>query len=152
MSTLISGWLTQLSEVEEYTDCISAVCKDSPNECLGYDIKQSDGETPVMLELWGMQSTSLLPLLRGPLWPRVGALDRVLSMSQIELNWTELFEIELFICIKMNLALNNLQLQMCLKVKPNQNSGVVVPVSISSMGQINLSRNYLYLIGILDTI
>ena len=25
-----------------------------PNECLGYDIKQSDGEVPVMLELWGI--------------------------------------------------------------------------------------------------
>ena len=39
-----------------------------------------------MLELWGMQSTSLLPLLPGPLWPGVMAPDRVLSMGQIELN------------------------------------------------------------------
>ncbi len=36
-----------------------------------------------MLELWGMQCTpSLLP---GPLWPGVVALERVLSMGQIEL-------------------------------------------------------------------
>ena len=49
-------------------------------------VKQFDGETPVMLELWGMWSTPLLPLLFGPLWPRVVAPDRVLSKGQIELN------------------------------------------------------------------
>ena len=32
------------------------------------NIKQPDGEAPVMLELWGMQSTPSLPLLPGPLW------------------------------------------------------------------------------------
>ena len=35
-----------------------------------------------------MQSTPSLPLLPGPLWPGVVAPDRVLSMDQIELNWT----------------------------------------------------------------
>ena len=51
----------------EYTDCISAERKDpSPNECPGYDIKQSDGGVPV-LELWGkMWSTPSLPLLPSP--------------------------------------------------------------------------------------
>ena len=39
-----------------------------------------------MLELWGMWSTASLPSLPGPLWPKVKALDRVLSMGQIELN------------------------------------------------------------------
>ena len=29
----------------------------SPNECLGYDTKQSDGKVPVMLGLWGMRRT-----------------------------------------------------------------------------------------------
>ena len=52
----------------------------------GYDIKQSDGEAPVMLELWGIPSIPSLPLLLGQLWPGVVALDRVLSMGQIELN------------------------------------------------------------------
>ena len=52
-----------------------------PNECPGYDTKQSDGEVPVMLELRGMQSTPLLPLLPGPLWPGVVAPDRALSMG-----------------------------------------------------------------------
>ena len=34
---------------------------------------------------------------------------------------TELFEIELFMCIKMDLALNNLQCLLCDKTKPNSN-------------------------------
>ena len=32
---------------------------------------------------------------------------------------TELSEVELFICMKMDLALNNLQWLMCPKIKPN---------------------------------
>ena len=56
------------------------------NECPGYDTKQSDGEVPVMLELWRIRSTPSLPLLSGSLWPRVVVPDRVLSMGQIELN------------------------------------------------------------------
>ena len=52
---------------------------------LDYDTKQSDGEAPVMLKFWEMWSIPSLPLLPGPLWPRVVAPDRVLSMSQIEL-------------------------------------------------------------------
>ena len=48
----------------------------------GYDIKQSDGEVPVMLELWGMQSTPSLPSLLGLLGPRVVAPNRDLSMGQ----------------------------------------------------------------------
>ena len=49
-------------------------------ECPGYDTKQSDGETPVMLELWGIRSTLSLSSLPGPLWPGVVAFDRVLFM------------------------------------------------------------------------
>ena len=52
-----------------------------PNEYPGYDLKQSDGEVPVMLELWGMQSTPSLPLLPGPLWLGMVAPDRALSMG-----------------------------------------------------------------------
>ena len=47
-----------------------------PNECPGYDTKQSDGEVPAMLELWGMRSTPSLPSLPGPFWPGVVALDK----------------------------------------------------------------------------
>ena len=47
--------------------CISAEWKDLPNECPGYDTKQSDGEALVILELWGMQITHLLSSFPGPL-------------------------------------------------------------------------------------
>ena len=57
-----------------------------PNECPGYDTKQSDSEVPVILEFVGMQCTPSLPLLPGTLCPGVVARDRVLSMCQIELN------------------------------------------------------------------
>ena len=50
-----------------------------------YNIKQSDGEAPVMLDRWRMQSTLLLPSLPVLLWPGVVVPDRVLSMDQIEL-------------------------------------------------------------------
>ena len=43
----------------------------SPNESPAYETKQSDGEVPVTLELWGMRSTPSLPSLPGPLWPGV---------------------------------------------------------------------------------
>ena len=58
----------------------------TPNECPGYDTKLSDGEVPVMLELWGMWSILSFPLLPGRLWPGVVAPDRVLFRGQIELN------------------------------------------------------------------
>ena len=51
-----------------------------------YDIKQSDYETLVMLEIWEMWSTPVLSSLSCPLWPGVVAPDRVLSMGQLELN------------------------------------------------------------------
>ena len=53
--------------------------KTAPNECPGYDTKQSDGEVPVMQELWGMRSTPSLPSLPGQLCSGVVALARVLS-------------------------------------------------------------------------
>ena len=54
------------------------------NECPVYDIKKSDSEAPVILELWGMQSILSLPFFLGPLWPGMVASNRVLSMGQIE--------------------------------------------------------------------
>ena len=47
------------------------------NKCPEYDTKQSDGEVPVMWGFWVMRSTTSLPSLPGPLWPRVVAPDRV---------------------------------------------------------------------------
>ena len=39
-----------------------------------------------MLEFWRIRSIPSLLSLLGPLWLRVVALDKVLSMGQIELN------------------------------------------------------------------
>ena len=50
---LINPLLVHSAEAVEYTDCISAEGYDSPNECPGYDIKQSDGEAPVIPPLPG---------------------------------------------------------------------------------------------------
>ena len=73
--------LAQSAGAVEYTDCFPAEGQDPTNERRRYDTKQSDGEVPVMQELWGMPSTSSLPSLLDPLWPKVVALDRVLFMS-----------------------------------------------------------------------
>ena len=56
-----------------------------PNKCPGYDIKLFDGEAPA-LEIWGMWSTPLLPLLPDPLWLEVVSPDRALSMGQMQTN------------------------------------------------------------------
>ena len=40
------------------------------NECPRYDNKRPDGEASI-LDLWEMWSTYSLPLLPGPLWPRI---------------------------------------------------------------------------------
>ena len=63
-----------------------------PNECPRYDTKQPDDEVPVILQLWGMQSTPSLPLLPGPLWPGVVAPDiyrpnRTKLRIYAKLNW-----------------------------------------------------------------
>ena len=67
-----------------FNDFISVEGWDS-SKCPGYDIKQSDGEAPAMLELQEMWSISSLPLLPVSLWLGVVAPDRVQSMGQIEL-------------------------------------------------------------------
>ena len=58
-----------------------------PNECLRYDSKQSDGEVPVMHELWGIQGTPSLTSLTGPLYPGVVVPDRFLFMGPLKLNY-----------------------------------------------------------------
>ena len=56
-----------------------------PQQCPRYDIEKYDGKAPIMLEVWGMWSSSLLALLPVSFWLRVEAPDRVLSMGQIKL-------------------------------------------------------------------
>ena len=77
-------WPCQLGQQNTLTRSLQQG-KIAPYECPGYDTKQSDGEVPVMMELWGMWSTPSLPSLPGPHWPAMVAPDRVLSMGQIEI-------------------------------------------------------------------
>ena len=88
-------YVAQFAGAVEYIDCISAEGQDSLNECPEDDIKQSDSEAPVMLELWGKWSTPTLPSLTGSLWPGVVAPDssiwhlkRVLLLNWIAWNRT----------------------------------------------------------------
>ena len=67
------GCFCSLAGAVEYTDCFSAEGYDPPphthtNECPRYDTKQSRGEVPVKLELWGMWTIPSLPSTPGPLW------------------------------------------------------------------------------------
>ena len=77
--------MKEKASAAEYTDFISAEGQDpSHNECQGYDIKQSDGEAPIMVELWGMRITPSLQSLPGSLGPGVVAPERVVP-SQLGL-------------------------------------------------------------------
>ena len=73
--------LAQLAGAVEYTASHQRDKNLSFDECPVYDTEQSDGEVPVMLEVWGMWSTPSLLSLPAPLWPGVVASDRVLSMG-----------------------------------------------------------------------
>ena len=73
-------WLLLCSEV-----------RPSHDEYPRYDTKQFDGEIPVMLGLWGIQSTPSLRSFPGPLWPRVGAPDK---SPMYGLNRTKLWFLE----------------------------------------------------------
>ena len=65
----------------KYSDCTFEEELDLPNECPGYDTKQSDGEVPMMLGLWGMKSTPSLTLLPGLICSGGVAPDRAVSMG-----------------------------------------------------------------------
>ena len=54
--------------------------------CPIYGIKQTDGEVPIMIELWGNRSTPFLPYLTGPLCSGEVSPDRTLPMGQIKQN------------------------------------------------------------------
>ena len=85
MLVVVQILFAQSAAAVEYTDSTSAESK-THHECPGYGTKQSDGEAPVMLEIWGRRSTiSLLPL-PDPLWSGVVEPYRILSKGQVELN------------------------------------------------------------------
>ena len=83
----------------EHTDCTTAEGYNPTNVKPAYDTKQSDDEVSVTLVLWGNGLPDLL-------WPGVITPDRVLSMSQIELNsvgWKgSVFAVKLYIYAKLN--------------------------------------------------
>ena len=85
------GWGCRLHRLDP-----SRGIKKNLNVCPGYDTKQSDGEAPVMLELWKIRSTSSLSLLSGQLWPGVVANDLCWNVSY---TWQYL---ELFNCVQKN--------------------------------------------------
>ena len=69
--------IAQLAGAVEYTVHLYRGVRPPPsNECPDNDTKQSDGEAPVILGFWGMQSTPSLPWLPGPLWPGVVVPDK----------------------------------------------------------------------------
>ena len=86
-----------------------------PNECLGYYVKQSDGETPAMLELWGMRCTPLLPSLPDSLWSGMIAHNiygsnrtKQFGLALWHINHCKLFYAKsIFIHIKFCLKQNN---------------------------------------------
>ena len=43
--------IAQLAVVVQYADCFIKEGQDPSNECSAYEIKQSDGEVPVILDL-----------------------------------------------------------------------------------------------------
>ena len=79
-SVIFNNPITQSDGAVEYTDCTSAERQDPTNRCPEYDTKQSDGEVPVILDLWGMWNTPSLLLLPGLLLLGVVAPDGTLSM------------------------------------------------------------------------
>ena len=73
---MVKQWIVQSVGAVEYTDCVSAEGYNHPQQVSWYDTKQSGGEVLVMLELWEMRSTPLLPSLPGPPWSGVVAPDK----------------------------------------------------------------------------
>ena len=113
--------VAQSAAAEGYTVCISTEGARLPHpcNCFGYDAKQNWWWGSINTGAMGNTDNLLLPSLPGPLWSRMVASDRALSMGQIELKcvnmlnwfvwnrtvfsnesmyscWTELFEIKLF--------------------------------------------------------
>ena len=98
------------TEPVEYTDCIWAKEEDNPTlEYRGYDIKESDTEIPVLLELWGnaeypfiaIAPTSNLIRSGSTSKSPINALNRtvwhLICVQTNELCKIELLEIELFL-------------------------------------------------------
>ena len=82
------GLLNTSTSLQSVTNC-------SLMSVLIYDTKQSDGEVPVILELWKMRSVPSLPSLRGPLWPGSTWYSRNYGSNR-----TKLFTYDKLNCLK----------------------------------------------------
>ena len=76
MASKLYAMIAQSAGAVEYTDCTSA--EHPRHDCLRYDTKQSDGEVPAMLELWGNVEYPFIAIAPRS---RMVAPDRVLSMG-----------------------------------------------------------------------
>ena len=74
------GWPSQLGLQNTLTASLQKG-KTLPNECLGYDTKQSDVEASAILQLWGMWSAPSLSWPPAPLWPGVVAEKNCLTFK-----------------------------------------------------------------------
>ena len=86
VSHIAISWLSKKSagiRIHQLYHCRGV--RPTHKDCPGYVTKQSYGEAHVILEFRGMQSSPSLPSLPGPLWSRVVASDRDLSMDEMEL-------------------------------------------------------------------
>ena len=59
--------------------------KTSPNQYSEDGIKQSDNDSPVIMDHWGMRSITSSPLSTGPVKLGVASPDRVISIGRIQL-------------------------------------------------------------------
>ena len=92
----------------------------SPQPTQRVSIKQSDGEVPVMLELWEMQKYPFIaiaprstPSRSGSTWesPIYGSNRTVWHLNWVQTNnfcWTEVLEIELFDCLTACKEMNDI--------------------------------------------
>ena len=83
-SLFIFGWSSGLGFYHK--PIVSQHRSRQPNEGSGYDAKQSDGETSIMLDLCEIRSNPLLPSLPGPHLLGLLVRNRLPSIGQIELN------------------------------------------------------------------
>ena len=65
--------MAQSAGAVEYTNCFSTEEQHSPNECPGYQTKQSDGEVPLMVELWGLRDIPFIIIFPESTMARYGS-------------------------------------------------------------------------------
>ena len=98
--------LIQLAGAKEHTNWISAKELDTLSVWTPYDMKQSDSEAPVILELWGKTEYPFFSIASTLTWGGSTRQDPIYELNgnvwhsnciqTNDLCWIEYFEIELF--------------------------------------------------------